>query len=124
MKKIRWLLIAVLSAAMLLMVTSALADDLPALQVQLTSATVTRGDFVEVEITNLSEYFSFRFNDEYRIVARAEGGYLVTENYACNDWGIIRIPTQSLDPAELSEEDQGQFRVVVTAYSFDNETYA
>ena len=114
MKKVLWLLIAVLGMTVLIMATAA-ADTLPALQVQLTSATVMRGEFLEIQITNLNDYYPYRFNDQYRIVARAESSYTETEAFPCNDWGYIRIPTQSLNPADLSEEDNGKYRVVVTA---------
>ena len=69
MKKVLWLLIAVLGMTVLIMAAAA-ADTLPALQVQLTSATVMRGEFLEIKITNLNDYYPYRFNDQYRIVAR------------------------------------------------------
>ena len=96
MKKVLWTLLAVLCLA-LLMISAAAADSLPAPQVELTSSTVTRGEFLELQIMNLDDYYPYRFNDEYQIVAEAEGsssGFYGTGTYRCNQWGFIRIPTQ------------------------------
>ena len=129
MKKLFWKLLAVTAALLLACCAAVVLDDaqmesaaadgvLAPLNIQLTSSTVNRGDFLEIQVLNLSDYAQYALFGQYRITAYASTEYWNDGvSYQCNPWGYIRIPTQNLNPSELlAAEDQGQFTVTVQAY--------
>ena len=101
---------------------SAMADgDMPALNVQLTSDTVTRGDFLEIRVVNYTDYDQYADFGEYDIKAYVSSESWWGDTYQCNRWGYIRIPTQNIDPAELlSAQDNGEFTVTIEAHDDQN----
>ena len=129
MKKLFWKLLAVTAALLLACCAAVVLDDaqmesaaadgvLAPLNIQLTSSTVNRGDFLEIQVLNLSDYAQYALFGQYRITAYASTEYWNDGvSYQCNPWGYIRIPTQNLNPSELlAADDQGQFTVTVQAY--------
>ena len=125
----RW--IAVLAALLMICGAAALTEGgaradgaLPSLRLQLTGDTVTRGEFLEIQVLNHQEYVPFAYiGGEYRISAVVSSSwYWGSNSYGCNPWGFIRIPTQDLNPETLlSEEDEGQFTVTVEAFDLMQE---
>ena len=90
--------------------------ELPVPQIELTADEVTRGEFLEIKVLNLSDFEAFRYFEDYPIAAYVKG---YGDSCPVNYWGYIRIPTQGLNPAWLQEEDGGQFTVVVQAHDQD-----
>ena len=122
MRRMAWTMAAIMAILMMTFGSTVMAEEasegqLAALAVTMTEDEVTRGDYLELRVHNLEDYEAYAYYGAYKISA-----YVSTacgsdgSTYACNPWGYIRIPTQSLNASELQETDQGQFTVTVVAY--------